>query len=52
MKKRKNTSSADLVALLASIREQIDDSFDELGVEPDESDDDCDCDDDSDDEDD
>jgi hypothetical protein len=44
MKKRKNTPNAELVALLASIRDQIEDSFDELGVEPDESEDeDCDC---------
>ena len=46
MKKRqKNTLNADLIALLASIRDQIDDSFDEFGVEPDDENGDCDPDD-------
>ena len=38
-KRRKSTTlNADLIALLASIREQIDDSFDEFGVESDDED--------------
>lgn len=39
MKKRpKNTLNADLIALLASIREQIDNTFDDYGVESDDDD--------------
>ena len=41
MKKRQKSISAELIALLASIRDQIEDSFDDFGVEPD-GDDDCD----------
>jgi hypothetical protein len=38
-KRRKNNGlNADLIALLASIREQIDDTFDDYDVEPDDDD--------------
>ena len=47
MKKRqKNSLNADLIALLASIREQIEDTFDDYGVESDDDDNGDDCDDD------
>lgn len=38
-KRQKNALNADLLALLASIRDQIDDTFADYGLEPDDDDD-------------